>query len=85
MRHGIVRIRTEEPDYSAFPKKEFDWEYTCYHGAKELLPTDAPKPLGKRVVLTTYVDANLYHDLISGRSVTGILHMANKTPVDWLS
>ena len=85
MRHGIVRIRTEEPDYSAFPKKEFDWEYTCYHGAKELLPTDAPKPLGKRVVLTTYVDANLYHDLISGRSVTGILHMANKTPVDWFS
>ena len=46
---------------------------------------DAPKPLGKRVVLTTYVDANLYHDLISGRSVTGILHMANKTPLDWYS
>ena len=53
--------------------------------AKELLPTDAPKPLEKRVVLATYVDTNLYHDLISGRSVTGILHMANKTPVDWFS
>ena len=85
MRHGTIRIRTDEPDYSDIPKKEYDWEYTCYHGAKEVLPSGAPRPLGKRVVLTTYVDANLYHDMISGRSVTGILHMANKTPIDWYS
>ena len=85
MRHGIVRIRTDEPDYSDIPKKEYDWEYTCYHGAKEILPTDAPSPKGKRVQLTTYVDANLYHDLISGRSVTGVLHLANKPPIDWYS
>jgi hypothetical protein len=25
------------------------------------------------------------HDLISGRSVTGILHMLNQTPIDWFS
>jgi hypothetical protein len=25
------------------------------------------------------------HDVITGRSVTGILHLANKTPVDWYS
>ena len=31
------------------------------------------------------MDANLYHDLISGRAVTGILHLLNKTPVDWFS
>jgi len=37
------------------------------------------------VTLTHYVDANLYHDLITGRSVTGILHLANKTPIDWYS
>ena len=85
MRHGIVRIRTEEPDYSDIPDKVHDWEYTCYKGAKELIPDDAPKPLGKRVQLTTYVDANLYHDMISGRSVTGVLHLANKTPIDWFS
>ncbi len=46
-------------------------------------PEDAPRPLGKKVVTSSYVDANLYHDLISGRSVTGILHMFNKTPIDW--
>ena len=65
MRNGTIRIRTDEPDYSDIPKKEYDWEYTCYHGAKEVLPSGAPRPLGKRVVHTTYVDANLYHDMIS--------------------
>jgi hypothetical protein len=31
------------------------------------------------------VDANLYHDLITGRSVTGVLHLVNGTPFDWYS
>ena len=31
------------------------------------------------------MDANLYHDLIMGQSVTGILHLINKTPIDWFS
>ena len=31
------------------------------------------------------MDANLYHDLISGRSVTGILHLANQTLIDSFS
>jgi len=28
------------------------------------LPSNAPKPLGKPVLLTHYVDANLMHDVI---------------------
>jgi hypothetical protein len=35
--------------------------------------------------MTSFFDANLYHDLITGKSVTGILHMFNKTPIDWFS
>ena len=35
--------------------------------------------------MSSYVDANLYHDLVSGRSVTGILHKLNQTPIDWYS
>jgi len=35
--------------------------------------------------MTSFFDANLYHDLISGKSVTGILHQLNKTPIDWYS
>jgi Reverse transcriptase (RNA-dependent DNA polymerase) len=85
MRHGVIRIRTELPDYSVIPEKTYDWDYTCYEGAEELIPDDMPRPLGKEVQTTTFVDANLYHDLISGRSVTGVLHLLNKTPIDWFS
>ena len=85
MKNGIIRIRTEEPDFESFPDNQYDWAYTCYHGAKEEEPEDAPTPRGKRVLLSCYKDANLYHDLISGRSVTGILHFANRTPIDWYS
>ena len=85
MKHGIIRMRTGEPDYSALPDQQFDWEYSVYGDVKELLPKDAPEPLGKFVTLTHYVDANLYHDMLTGRSVTGILHFLNKTPIDWYS
>jgi hypothetical protein len=30
-------------------------------------------------------DANLMHDIAMGRSVTGILHLGNKTPIEWFS
>jgi hypothetical protein len=41
--------------------------------------------LGKEVVTITYTDANLYHDMLTGRSVTGIIHLCNQTLVDWYS
>ena len=85
MRHAEIRIRTEVPDYSDIPEKEYDWAYSVCGDAKEEIPQDAPKPLGKAVKMTTFKDANLYHDLISGKSVTGILHLLNKTPIDWYS
>ena len=81
----MIRIRTEEPDYSHLDRKVHDWFYTCYGGAKEETPDDAPKPLGKRIVISSHVDANLYHDLISGKAVTGIIYFFNKTPIDWYS
>jgi len=35
--------------------------------------------------MSTYKDANLYHDWTTGRAVTGVLHFLNGTPVDWYS
>ena len=32
---------------------------------------------------TTYVDANLHHDQVTGRAVTACLHLANATPSHW--
>jgi hypothetical protein len=42
-----------------------------------------PTPKSKAVRTTTYEDTNLYHDLVAGHSVTGILHFINQTPSHW--
>jgi hypothetical protein len=46
-------------------------------------PKGSPKPLGKAVTTIIYTDANLFHDILTGRSVTGILHLCNQTLIDW--
>ena len=82
---AAIRVKTEEPDFSALPEQDFDWCYSVYGNVQEVLPKDLPKPLGKRVIITTYKDANLYHDMLTGRAVTGILHFFNQTLGDWYS
>ena len=85
MKDVMIRIRTEEPDLSALPIPSYDWEKSVYGNVTEIIPKDLPSPLGKYVTLTHYSDANLYHDMMTGRSVTGILHFMNKTPIEWYS
>ena len=85
MKHAKIRVRVHEPDYSTLESPTLDWSKSVYGDVKEEVPQDAPKPLGKYVTLTHYVDANLYHDQVTGRSVTGILHMVNGTPIEWYS
>jgi hypothetical protein len=85
MKSAVLRIRVDEPDYSSLPNKVFDWEQSVYAGAEEMMAEDYPEPLGKPVVHATFVDANLYHNLVDGKSVTGIMHLFNKTLMDWFS
>jgi len=80
---AAICVRTDEPDYSELEFIEYDWEYSVYGKVTEEIPKDIPEPLGKPVITTTYEDANLYHDLITGCATTGILHMLNKMPLDW--
>jgi hypothetical protein len=85
MKHAIIRFCTHEPDYSDLPNAEHNWDASVYGDVEEELPCKAPPPLGKQVILTHYVNANLYHNVLTGRSVTGILHLINGTPIDWYS
>src|SRR5687767_14859526 len=84
MKSATLQFQVHEPDYSKLPEKQYNWS-SIYGEVSELLPTNTPEPLGKHVTLTHYVDANLFHDALTGRSVTGILHMLNATPIDWYS
>ena len=61
---------------------EEDWSHTVYKDSKEIVPPDAPEPLGNRVTLSSYFDANLMHDVLSGKAVTGILHFLNSFPLE---
>ena len=78
-------MHVEESDYSSLPTQEFEWARTIYGNAREIIPKDAPEPLGNNITLSHFVNTNLYHDMMTGRSVTGILHFCNQTPIDWFS
>ena len=80
-----IRFRTDQPDYSFLPDKDYDWTFSVYGIVQEILLDDMPEPLHKAVVTTTTMDANLNHYLATGKSLTGCLNFINKTPVDWYS
>ena len=82
-KHFAIRYRTKEPDYSHLPKQKYQWTRTVCQNVKEQIPKDIPKPLGKRVITTTFLAANLLHDIVTGKSVTAVLHFVNTTPTDW--
>jgi hypothetical protein len=85
VKDAAIRICTDTPDLSELPEQVYTWDHTVYGDVKEILDPTAPSPLGAPVTLIHYFDANLYHDLITGCSVTGILHFFNKTPIKWYS
>ena len=51
--------------------------------SKKETPKDIHKPLGKKVIPISFLDANLLHDIVKGKSVTAVLHFVNTTPIDW--
>jgi hypothetical protein len=76
----IPKVTTkQEPDF------DYDWSRTVYGDLKKMKSEDSPEPLGNFVIMSHYVDANLMHDIITGKSVTDILHLVNKTPLEWYS
>ena len=82
-KHFAIRYRTKELDYSHLPKQEYEWTRTVYRNVKEEIPKDVPKPSEKRVITTTFLDANLLHEIVTGKSVTTVLHFVNTTTTDW--
>ena len=85
MSEATIRYRTDMPDLEDLDFQEYDWSRTVYADAYEEYPANLPVARGKPVQQLTYVDANLYHDMLSGKSVTALLHLLNQTPIDWYS
>ena len=77
-------FRTHQPDHSDVATRNQEWHCIC-GDVSELVPSNAPEPLGEFVTLTHCVDANLMHDVTTGCSVVVCLHFINATPIDWHS
>ena len=71
-----VPIEEENPDA--------DW-IEFYPDACEEIPPTFPEPKGASVQITVYKDADHAFDLVTRRSVTGILLFLNNTPITWIS
>ena len=85
---GVIRFRMGIPDHeSVFGEQstKYDWMETVYSCPIEEIPEDAPEQKGNLVWTSTCCDANLLHDLITGRSASGLLHFLNQMPIDHFS
>jgi hypothetical protein len=72
------------PNYSTFEFMTSDWGY-LYYPCQEDVPHDISEPLGKPILTTSFVVANLLFDLVAGQSATGIIYLLQRTPISWFS
>jgi hypothetical protein len=82
---GRVIIDTSYPDHSVYPVENHSNWMEFYQDASADIPKDIPPEKGPRARMTVYVDADHAHDLVTRRSITGILVMLNNTPIRWIS
>jgi hypothetical protein len=80
-----VTIDTSHPKYSVYPVEDHSNWMEFYPDASEEIPKHLPHGKGPWVRMTVYVDADHAHDLVTRRSITGILVMLNNTPIRWIS
>ena len=71
-----------------FDGKEFEHklaqvvDWTGYYpGVKEAIPPNTPKPLGKLMQMTCYVDSDHARDLVTRRSRSRVLLFQNRAPI----
>jgi hypothetical protein len=82
---GRVVIDTSYPDHSMYTIEDHSNWMEIYPDASEEIPKDLPPEKGPRFRMTVYVDADHAHDLVTRRSITGILVMINNTSIRWIS
>ena len=83
---GKIVYDTRELDTSKATFLEIDklnWVRMYGENLEEELPPDMPEPLMREIQITIYFDASFGSDLLTRRSVTGMIVFINGTPVRW--
>ena len=85
-RQGRIVVDIGEPPIrkEALFMGDAEWS-EFYEDTEEAVPHDLPQSHGRLATLTTYVDADHARDMVSRRSITGVIMLLNNTPVYWLS
>jgi hypothetical protein len=78
---GRVIVDTTCLDHPTYPVEDHQNWKDFYPDAEEEIPNDLPVPKGPKVRTTVYVDADHAHDLVTRRSITGVVIMLNNTPI----
>jgi hypothetical protein len=71
-------------DYTLFTTNKEDFKEQ-YRDAEEMMPHNQPRPRGKPVVTTAFVDASHAANKKTRRSHTGFLLFINRAPIIWYS
>ena len=78
-----------EPDVDMNSFQRQDWSYSIYSSpgeeAKEALPPNMPKPLGKGFTIRCFVDADHAEETLTRRPRTGYIVLLNSAPIYWCS
>ena len=85
MKEETICFRTDFPDYTQLKINTYVFTESMYGNFKEFIPNYSINSLGKPFKMIHYLDANIYHEKINGRTVTVIFHFTNKTPIYWYS
>ena len=87
MSHGRSKLVLDPSkpklDESVF-RSNVDWK-DFYGDVEEELPPSMPKPRGRSVQISAFVDAAHAGNLVTRRSHTGILIFLNNAPISWYS
>jgi hypothetical protein len=82
---GRVIVYTTYPDHSAYLFEDRPHWKDFNPDAGEEFQNDLPVSKGPNVRMIVYVDADHAHDLVTRRSITGILLMFDNATIRWVS
>lgn len=85
MKHDVLCLLVDAPDISVLPDFKYDWEAFADVKVYEEIPVDVPVSFVKHITILHHVDTNLFHDVISYRSDTEVIHLVNQTTIEWHS
>ena len=90
--HISAYLNSHDRSRLVFDMKEFDHKAAgvadwsrYYPNVKEAIPPNAPKPLGKAMQMTSYVNADHAGDIVTCCLRTEILLFPNRSPIMWQS